>query len=708
MKKILLLVISTFLLLKADSSVIYKTNLINLTKEEKLFLIEKHIKCVVTKNWPPFNYEENGKLVGISHDFWELVKNKTLIDSECKAVDSFQDAITLIKEKKADVALSTAITDNKLYYGRFSKPYVSYPIAIATTLDKQYISSTESLNNKKVAVGKFYSTYQILKSKYPEVEFVEVKDNIEALKLLSKGEVYAVIDILPVLSLIIADYGFKDIKISGTTEFNFDVRFMVRSDYEELIPIINKGIESITHKESNEIKNRWLSVRLESIVDYSRFWEISFIGILVLLILSYRQYILNRHNKKLQEANEEIEKKTKELEQKTKQVAKQKELFEKIYHESTDGILLMLLETKEIMDCNDSALRILKYKNKQEFLDLELSDLFPTKQPSGLSSVFNIYKMLDTAIEKGSNSFEFVFKNKRSKNIWLEVVFTTITLDDKNLIHVVLRDIDKRKEMEEELNILTHNLEDKVKQEVKKNEEKTKQLLQQSRLAQMGEMISMIAHQWRQSLTAISATTNNLLLRMMIKDRPSDEDLRREISLISDYSQHLSNTIDDFRNFFKSDKQKIETTLESIVSNSINIIRNSLEGNNIKLTVNFNCYESVNVFASEVNQVVLNLIKNAEDAILENKVEKGEIKISTSCEDDFCFIEISDNGGGVPEIIMEKIFDPYFSTKKSKEGTGLGLYMSKIIVNDHCKGELSIKNSSEGAIFRIKIPFLPN
>jgi len=315
MKKILFLIFGlSVILLKADTSVLNKTDLVKLTKEEKLFLIEKEIRCVATKNWPPFNFEENGQLIGISHDFWQLIKNKTLIDSKCKPVNSFQEAMELIKDKSADVALSSAITENKLYYGRFSKPYVSYPIAIATTLDKQYISNTESLNNKKVAVGKFYSTYQILKSKYPKIEFVEVDDNIEALKLLSRGEVYAVVDILPVLSLIIADYGFKNIKISGTTEFNFDVRFMVRSDYEKLIPIINKGIESITQKESSEIRNRWLSVRLESVIDFSRFWEIGFIGLLVLIILFYRQYILNRHNKKLQEANEEIEKKTKELE----------------------------------------------------------------------------------------------------------------------------------------------------------------------------------------------------------------------------------------------------------------------------------------------------------------------------------------------------------------------------------------------------------
>ncbi len=704
MKKTLLIILTFPFILLAETNFSFKTDLIKLTKEEKLFLIEKNIDCVVSKNWPPFIFEDNNKLVGISKDFWDLIKNKTLISSSCRDVGTFHELLTLIQNKKADISLSSAVSEETLDFALFSKPYISYPLAIATTMDKQYISNTSLLNNKKIAVGKNYSSYQILKAKYPKIEFVEVENNIEALNLLARGDVYAVVDILPVLSLIISEYGFKNIKISGTTEFNFDVRFMVRNDYEELVSIINKAIDSITKEELNQIKNKWLSVRLESVVDYSKFWEIGFIIFLVLIILFYRQYILNKHNKKLQEANEEIEKKTIELEKKTKQLAKQKELFEKIYNESTDGIFLVDLKQNRIIDCNDSALKILKYTSKEEFIQLRLEDFFPFKQANGISSIFRIYKMIDIAIEKGSNSFEFIFKNKKAQNIWLEVVLTTINLDDSNLMHVVLRDIDKRKEMEEELNILTFNLEGKVKQEVKKNEEKTKQLLQQSRLAQMGEMISMIAHQWRQPLTAISATTNNLLLRMMIKDRPKDEDLEKEISLISDYSQYLSNTIDDFRNFFKSEKEKIDITLETIVNNSISIIKNSLESNSIKLSIDYSCNETVNVFASEVNQVILNLIKNAEDAILESNLEEGEIKVSTFCEEAFCYITIEDNAKGIPEKIIDKIFDPYFSTKTSKDGTGLGLYMSKIIIKDHCGGELIASNSKNGAIFTIKIP----
>lgn len=330
-----------------DSS--YKSSIVNLTGSERAFLIKNNLKCVTTNSWAPFNFTESGRLNGISYDFWNLIKEKTLISSTCKGFDSFHDVLDLIKNKKADLTISTAITDDKLLYGRFSIPYVSYPIAIATTLDKRYISDTKSLNNKKVAVGESYSAYQILKDKYPNIEFVEVKDNFEALRLLSKGDVYAVVDILPVLSHIIGNYGFKNLKISGTTEFDFDVRIMVRDDYEELIPIINKGITAITKKESQDIKNRWLSVKFENLVNYSKLWEIGLIILIILLILFYRQYILNKHNKKLQEANHEIEIKTTELQRKSRQLAKQKELFEKIYYESSDGIFLMSLNDKKLL-----------------------------------------------------------------------------------------------------------------------------------------------------------------------------------------------------------------------------------------------------------------------------------------------------------------------------------------------------------------------
>ena len=175
--------------------------------------------------------------------------------------------------------------------------------------------------------------------------------------------------------------------------------------------------------------------------------------------------------------------------------------------------------------------------------------------------------------------------------------------------------------MEQKLEILTSNLEEKINEEIKKNQEKTKQLIQQSRLAQMGEMISMIAHQWRQPLTAITATTNNLQIKALIDEKIDTQQLQEELELITNYSQHLSLTIDDFRNFFKPDKIKTESKLEDIIEKAINIIKTSFESKNINLITIYNFNDTLFTYASEIQQVILIILKNAEDILMEKNIE---------------------------------------------------------------------------------------
>ncbi len=245
-------------------------------------------------------------------------------------------------------------------------------------------------------------------------------------------------------------------------------------------------------------------------------------------------------------------------------------------------------------------------------------------------------------------------------------------------------------------------LEKSIKEIKKELEEKQKQLLQQSRLAQMGEMISMIAHQWRQPLSAISSTSSTMLLKAKLNKL--DKELVMELSSkINEYSQHLSETINDFRNFFKTDKKQDITNFSIIIDNVISIIKSSLDSKKIKITKELNYKDSFKTYPNELKQVILNLIKNAEDALVESSKENPYIKIKTYKKDDKVILEISDNAGGIPKDIISKIFDPYFSTKKKKDGTGLGLYMSKIIIEDHCKGVMSVYNNEEGAVFKIEL-----
>ena len=289
------------------------------------------------------------------------------------------------------------------------------------------------------------------------------------------------------------------------------------------------------------------------------------------------------------------------------------------------------------------------------------------------------FSYIDTRRENEKN---LVFKKLQESNTNLHTL--TIELKIKS---------DKISEMNE-------NLEERVKEEVSKNRAKDAQLIHQARLAQMGEMISMIAHQWRQPLNAISATSTSINLKAKLNKL--DASAVQELSdNISKYSQHLSETIDDFRNFFKPDKEKVLTNYSYIIESVKTIIDTSLANKKIEVRRDLRCEESFESYPNELKQVVLNLIKNAEDALLETRTSNPYIKLMTYCEDGKYILEVSDNAGGIDTDIIDKIFDPYFSTKMEKDGTGLGLYMSKMIVEEHCHGILSVANIDGGTKFKI-------
>jgi len=255
-----------------------------------------------------------------------------------------------------------------------------------------------------------------------------------------------------------------------------------------------------------------------------------------------------------------------------------------------------------------------------------------------------------------------------------------------------------------ELQHLNHTLEERIKQEVSKNRKKDQLLMQHTRLAQMGEMINMIAHQWRQPLNAISTTASGLRLKNSI-GQYDKEFFDKNLKKIEDYTKHLSNTIEDFRNFFKPNKKIESISIKEMIEKALSILEVSLRNHNIQVIKEYHNSSKIKTYVNEVMHVILNIIKNAEDVITERGIEKGIIEIRTKEKKNCHIIEIEDNGGGIDSKIIDRIFDPYFSTKK-KKGTGIGLYMSKIIIEDHCKGEIEVENKEEGALFKIKLPDL--
>ncbi len=228
-------------------------------------------------------------------------------------------------------------------------------------------------------------------------------------------------------------------------------------------------------------------------------------------------------------------------------------------------------------------------------------------------------------------------------------------------------------------------------------------LLVQSRYVTMGQMIGMIAHQWRQPLTVISMTANNIVADIELGS-VEEKSLKKASYHILEQTAYLSNTIDDFKNFFLSDKKREEFTVQEILDETQILLVPSLYNSEISLHIDNQSTGTLLINKGELIQVLINLINNAKDAVLKYQNNKKEITITVREQNNTIILNVCDNGGGIEESNIEKIFDPYFTTKNDLNGSGLGLYMSKIIITQHFNGTITAQNQQDGACFSLILP----
>lgn len=298
------------------------------------------------------------------------------------------------------------------------------------------------------------------------------------------------------------------------------------------------------------------------------------------------------------------------------------------------------------------------------------------------------YKAMWDKVIKGK-IWKGIFKNlKKSGEIyWESAVISPLKDKDDKIVNFIgiKQDISEKKAMQDLLN------------------EQEELIIAQSRHAAMGEMISMIAHQWRQPLSVIAMGANNMLIDVELGNITED-DLRFDANSILEQSQHLSKTIDDFRNFFRPDKDKEEVKVHDVLAEAVAIISKSLENDNIALSVKGDEAGNIKTYSRELLQVFLNLLKNAKEALVEHTKKERHIDVVISSDEESITTTICDNGGGIAEETIDKIFDPYFSTKSEKTGTGLGLYMSKTIIEKHLHGSITATSKDTRTCFTITIP----
>jgi len=516
-------------------------NNISLNDKEKEYLQKKKIiKMCIDPNWMPLEKIENGQHIGISAEYIKLIEKKIDIPIKLISTDSWNQSLQYAKEKKCDILSLIMETPQRKTFLNFTKPYVKIPLVIATGINTTYIENFSLLKNKKIGIIRGYAYAEILKIKYPNIEFVDVENIEEGLTKLEREDVFGFIDSLTTLGYSIQKDYIGQLKIAGKFDENWNLSIGVRNDEIILKEILDKAIEDISTEQVQGIFNKWISINYEKSINYA-FLIKTFIFLIVFILvifLVYRQYLLKKLNNKLN---------------------------------------------------------------------------------------------------------------------------------------------------------------DKIKEEMIKNEEKNRILIQQSRMASMGEMLENIAHQWRQPLSTISMATTGIEIRKEMGTL-NDNDFSDSINHIKHSTQFLSETIDSFRNFFNQEKEQKTINIKTTIEKTLELLGVNLSKNDILFIKDIEEH-SINTLENELIQVLMNIIINAKDALNNNENEKL-ILINVYMENDKLIICIKDNAGGIEKSIIDKIFEPYFTTKHQFKGTGIGLYMSKIMVEKHLFGEIKVKNNEFEYLFK--------
>ncbi|MDO9305345.1 MAG: MASE3 domain-containing protein [Sulfuricurvum sp.] len=361
-----------------------------------------------------------------------------------------------------------------------------------------------------------------------------------------------------------------------------------------------------------------------------------------------------------------------ERRQAQQKIKESEEFYRSIFSSVNESILI--LHNNVVTDCNELALELFE-KEKEQLIGIDIFDLADKITCRNESMDF----YLDSAY-LGSDVIaecSLTLHTKETKVVEFTLSGLGAVAGDK--LVMIARDMTKKIESEKLFKL-------------------------QTRQAQMGEMISMIAHQWRQPLAIINAITTQMRFKEYMNGN-EDSIEQNNLIKIEDQCTHLSQTISEYRDFFRPDKPKEYFQLSLLLKHALNLIEHTLKNQGIDIEEVIQDDPKIFTYRNEILQVLIALLKNSLDAFEGNELEYGKITITLSSDDDYCILSIHDNAGGITSENMQKLFIPYFTTKNKNDGTGLGLYMSKMIIQDHCQGELDVHSQNNETVFTIKIPY---
>jgi len=661
-----------------------------LTDEEIDYLTEKkELSVCVKSGWLPYESIEDGVFVGIGADYLNLIAKELELSLKIVHAEDKYESIKFLKEMKCDIKPTMSVEGEKKLPYKLTEPILEDYFTLTTRIEQPFIANFDNyIDEKYVVVKGHYALLKVLRTKYPNIELIEVENIKTALEMVA--DEYAFGYFGQSLSSIYYIQKYFSAKLKVVNDFkNFTLGIGVRNDEIMLTEIINKTINSIPESKKREILNSWVSTTVAHEHDYTLVWQLLSVFVVVLSIVLFFLIRQNRLKYLIEKQLDELEEFNNLLEEKVEQRTAEQNVLLSLFDLGTSVLFKWNNDEQwSVSHVSKSVTSLLEYdrdelmSGKASYIEcIHKDDLEKVKQE------------VRDAIEFNREYFEhepYRLYTKSGKIKWVHDSTIIVRDNDGKIINFVGYTTD-----------------------ITMIKDRDQKLLQQSKLAQMGEMISMIAHQWRQPLGAIAATSINLKTKIILQtyDLSKEEDVSKcnsyfndKLSDIESYVQLLTKTIDDFRDFYKPNKQSVETIINAPLQKALQIIQSSIKSKNIEISKRFESTSKVLLFESEIMQVILNILQNAQDNFQEKKIQNPIILLNTYDSENKVIVEICDNGGGVPDELITKIFDPYFSTKHERNGTGLGLYMSKTIIDEHHSGKLQVSNIAGGACFKIELP----
>lgn len=659
------------------------TSPIHFSQEEQQYLNEKkQITMCIDPDWLPLEAIIDGRHVGMTAEYMELFSKAIGIPIQMIPTKDWPQAISYAKERKCDILSLAMTTPERETYLNFTSPYLSIPLVMAAKSETPFIDDIASITDKKIGMVKSYAFNELLRTRYPNMQVVDVDSVNDGLEKVAQDKIFAFVGALATVGYSIQKDFTGELKVSGKFDERWSLGVGTRNDEPLLINIFEKAIAIIDQSKHQEILNNWIAVRFDQKTDYSLLWKVFPFALAAILVLLYRNYNLGNYTRKLEQQNREIQKQAEKLRQTEEQLlftqhAVETSIFPMIWVKHSPR-----LQDTAITHVNKAAASVLGYEEK-DLVGRSITEIDTTiTEERWNSEVANMYKNIFATVSSD-------FLRKDGSTFPVELFTNYFEYNDESYHFTFFMDVSRQQDME-------------------------KKLHRSMKMEAVGLMAGGVAHDLNNILSGLITYPEVVLMKM-----PPDNPLREHIIQIRNAGLRAAEVVADMLTVTRGTAatRKVES-LNTLVQELLESAEYQQIFTNHKQLHCDTIFErdllNISCSAMHIRKSILNLLFNAAEAVeatgtitlrTENRyIEKPVAANQFMKPGEYVVLSISDNGSGITEKDQKHIFEPFYSKKiMGKSGTGLGLTIVKNTVQDH-DGDITLKSDSTGTTFALYFP----